>query len=85
MKKCIFSLVLLLLSVTSLKVMSQTDSFFKYSNGMVEFRDEQCLYYGMVSVSPLTPEAVPLNGGAFVLLSCALMYFLRKDRWYGHD
>lgn len=80
MKKSIFFLALLLLCVVSLDVSSQTDSFFKYSYENDEYRDEPTLYTGVVSVNPLTPESVPLNGGISILLSCVLLYFVRKER-----
>ena len=78
MKKVFFFLALLLLYIAPLKVKSQTDSFFKYSYGMDEYRDELCLYTGVVSVNPLTPESVPLNGEIPILLSCVLLYFIMK-------
>ena len=62
MKKAIFFLAMLLLYLAPLKVKSQTDSFFKYSCEVDERRNELCLYTGVVSVDPLTPESVPLNG-----------------------
>ena len=80
MKRVVFFLALLLLYIAPLKVKSQTDSFFKYSYGMDECRDELCLYTGVVSVNPLTPESVPLNGEVPILLSCVLLYFMIKHR-----
>ena len=78
MKKVFFFLALLFFYIAPLKVKSQTDSFFKYSYGMDEYRDELCLYTGVVSVNPLTPESVPLNGEIPILLSCVLLYFIMK-------
>ena len=84
MKKCIFFLMLLL-CVTSLNVKSQTDSFFKYSNVDNEYRNEPNLYSGTLTVNPLTPESVSLGGGIPILLSCLLLYFVRKEKKYEND
>ena len=81
MKKAIFFLAMLLLYLAPLKVKSQTDSFFKYSCEVDERRNELCLYTGVVSVNPLTPESVPLNGEVPVLLSCVMLYFITKMEW----
>ena len=81
MKKVIFFLALLLLYIAPLKVKSQTDSFFKYSHENDECRNELCLYTGVVSVNPLTPESVPLNGEVPILLSCVLLYSIIKIGW----
>jgi hypothetical protein len=83
MKKCIF--FLLLLCITSQNVKSQTDSFFKYSNVENGYRSESNLYSGSVTINPLEPESVPLNGGLLILLSCVLVYFVRKERKYEDD
>ena len=84
MKKCIFFLMLLL-CITPQNVKSQTDSFFKYSNVNNEYRDVSELYSGTVTVNPLTAESVSLNGGIPFLLSCVLLYFVRKERKYEND
>ncbi len=78
MKKCIF--FLMLLCVTSLNVKSQTDSFFKYSNVEDGYRDGSNIYSGSVTINPLTPESVPLSSGIAILLSCVLLYLVRKMR-----
>ena len=78
MKKCIF--FLMLLCVTSLNVKSQTDSFFKYSNVEDGYRDGSNIYSGSVTINPLTPESVPLSSGIVILLSCVLLYLVRKMR-----
>lgn len=76
---------MLLLCVTSFNVKSQTDSFFKYSNVDNEYRNEPNLYSGTLTVNPLTPESVSLGGEIPILLSCLLLYFVRKERKYEND